>query len=194
MSIAEAALAAAKILRNPGAVILVPTETVYGLVCRAQDEVACARIFELKQRPASKVIGWFVSGRAMLEKHGVIINNPAAHMLERYSPGAITLISRTVSGDTQGYRVPDHPLLLAILAELNEPLAQTSANSSGNPDARSCTEALSQLHGSVDWFFDGGKLDASACASTVVDTTVEPVKILRQGAVIINDSFKKLVI
>ena len=185
MDISQAACEAAEILRNPGAVILVPTETVYGLVCRAQDTAACARIFELKQRPASNVIGWFVSGRDMLEKHGVIINTPAAQMLKKYTPGALTLISRTVSGDTQGYRVPDHPLLLAILAKLNEPLAQTSANSSGNPDARSCTEAISQLHGSVDWFFDGGELDPTACASTVVDTTTEPVKILRQGAVIL---------
>ena len=192
MDYREIASQAAAVLRKPGAVILVPTETVYGLVCRAQDKAACARIFELKQRPESKLIGWFVSGSSMLKKHGVIINASAEKLLEKYAPGALTLISKTASGDTQGYRVPDHPLLQAILAEVDEPLAQTSANSSGNPDARSCDEAISQLHGEVDWFFDGGGLDASACASTVVDTTCQPVKILRQGSIAIDDALKNL--
>ena len=192
MDYRELASQAAAVLRQPGAVILVPTETVYGLVCRAQDKAACARIFELKQRPESKLIGWFVSGSSMLKKHGVIINASAEKLLEKYTPGALTLISRTISGDTQGYRVPDHPLLQAILAKVDEPLAQTSANSSGNPDARSCSEAIAQLHGEVDWFFDGGKLDASACASTVVDTTCQPIKILRQGSIEIDDALKNL--
>ena len=192
MDYCEAAQRAASVLRKPGAVILVPTETVYGLVCRAQDKTACARIFELKQRPESKLIGWFVSGSSMLKKHGVIINTSAEKLLEKYTPGALTLISNTAAGDTQGYRVPDHPLLQAILAEVDEPLAQTSANSSGNPDARSFDEAITQLHGEVDWFFDGGALDASACASTVVDTTCQPIKILRQGSIEIDDALKNL--
>lgn len=192
MDYREAAQHAASVLRRPGAVILVPTETVYGLVCRAQDKAACARIFELKQRPESKLVGWFVSGSTMLKKHGVIINSAAEKLLEKYTPGALTLISQTASGATQGYRVPDHPLLQAILAEVDEPLAQTSANSSGNPDARSCSEAINQLHGKVDWFFDGGALDASACASTVVDTTSRPIKILRQGSIEIDDALKNL--
>ena len=102
---------AVEILRRPGAVILIPTETVYGLVCRAADETACRRIFELKQRPFSKVLGWFVSGIPMLEQHNVIVNDCAADLISRYTPGALTLISKTSDGGTQGYRIPDHPLL-----------------------------------------------------------------------------------
>ena len=177
---------AAEILRRPGAVILVPTETVYGLVCRAADEAACRRIFELKQRPFSKVLGWFVSGIPMLEQCNVVVNDCAADLISRYTPGALTLISETTDGGTQGYRIPDHPLLSGIVDKLGEPLAQTSANASGLPDARSCQEALAQLAGSVDFFVDGGTIPEEIKASTVVDTTVCPAKILRQGCIILE--------
>lgn len=173
-------------LRRPGAVILVPTETVYALICRASDEAACRRIFELKQRPFSKVLGWFVSGIPMLQKCNVVVNDRAAELISRYTPGALTLISETADRETQGYRIPDHPLLAAIVEQLDEPLAQTSANASGQPDARSCQEAISQLAGSVDYFVDGGMIPEESKASTVVDTTVYPVKILRQGSVVVE--------
>ncbi len=177
---------AVETLRRPGAVILVPTETVYGLVCRAADETACRRIFDLKQRPFSKVLGWFVSGIPMLKQCNIIVNDCAADLIARYTPGAITLISATADGGTQGYRIPDHSLLAAIVEKIGEPLAQTSANASGQPDARSCHEALSQLAGSVDFFVDGGVIAEASMASTVVDTTVSPIKILRQGSVIVE--------
>ena len=174
---------AAEILRQPGAVVLLPTETVYGLVCRAADAAACQRIFELKRRPGNKLLGWFVSGTEMLEKHGILVNETASKLIDRYAPGALTIISKTASGATQGYRIPDHPLIAGILEELDEPLAQTSANSSGEPDAKSCAEALSQLNGQVDFYVDGGALQDDAAASTVVDTTTNEVKILRRGAI-----------
>ena len=179
---------AAEILRRPGAVLLLPTETVYGLVCRADDEVACRRLFELKQRPESKVIGWFVSGEAMLEKYGVIVDARCRTLLQRYTPGALTVIAPTVNGSTQGFRIPDHPLLSGILELLDEPLAQTSANASGNPDAASCAEALAQLHGEVDFYVDGGAVPEERSASTVVDASGGVLKILRQGSVFVDNN------
>lgn len=178
---------AVKILRQPGAVLLLPTETVYGLVCRAEDEAACRKLFELKQRPVDKVIGWFVSGEAMLEKYGVILDDRCCKLLRRYTPGALTVIARTEKGTTQGFRIPDHPLLEKILALLDEPLAQTSANASGNPDAPDCAGALAQLHGSVDFYVDGGAVPKECRASTVVDASGAELKILRQGTVFIDN-------
>ena len=177
---------AVETLRRPGAVLLLPTETVYGLVCRAADEAACRKLFELKQRPASKVIGWFVSGSAMLEKHGVILDKRCRELLKRYTPGALTVIAPTENGTTQGFRIPDHPLLERILYMLDEPLAQTSANASGHPDASDCLEALAQLNGKVDFYVDGGTIPEECCASTVVDASGTELKILRQGSVYIN--------
>lgn len=177
---------AVETLRRPGAVLLLPTETVYGLVCRAADETACRRLFELKQRPADKVIGWFVSGSAMLERCGVILDDRSRELLRRYTPGALTIIAPTEMGTTQGFRIPDHPLIKKILDLLDEPLAQTSANASGNPDATDCAEALAQLNGEVDFYVDGGAVPEERCASTVVDATGTDLKILRQGSVFIG--------
>ena len=177
---------AAEILRRPGAVLLLPTETVYGLVCRAGDKAACRRLFELKQRPESKVVGWFVSGIKMLEEHGVVLNDVSRRLIERYTPGALTIIAPTAEGKTQGFRIPDHLLLTRILDLVGEPLAQTSANASGNPDAANCAEALAQLHGEVDFFVDGGAVPEERCASTVVDASGSGLKILRQGSVYID--------
>ena len=83
MNIPETARTIAAILRETGAVVLVPTETVYGLICRAGDQTACRRIFELKNRPDSKVLGWFVSGEAMLRENGVVINDSARKLLQK---------------------------------------------------------------------------------------------------------------
>ena len=175
-----------EILRRPGAVLLLPTETVYGLVCRAGDAAACRRLFELKQRPESKVIGWFVSNEAMLEKYNVQLDDRCRELIRRYTPGALTVIAPTADGLTQGFRIPDHPLLQGILEMLGEPLAQTSANASGNPDAANCADALAQLHGTVDFYVDGGEVPQERCASTVVDASGSELKILRQGSVNID--------
>ena len=170
------------VLLRPGAVILVPTETVYGLVARAGDEAAERRIFALKRRSASKPLGWFIGDWRKLADHGVILKGLPEKLASAYCPGALTIIAPRADGGTQGFRVPDHPLLLAVLGKLGVPLAQTSANASGMPDARDCAEALAQLDGEVDCAVDGGPV-AGRMGSTVADAVGERVKILRQGAI-----------
>ena len=119
----------------------------------------------------------------MLKKYGVTVDARCRELLRRYTPGALTVIVPTENGSTQGFRIPDHPLLQRIVELLDEPLAQTSANASGNPDAASCAEALAQLHGEVDFYVDGGAVPEERCASTVVDASGSELKILRQGSV-----------
>lgn len=181
------AAAVAETLRKTGAVVLLPTETLYGLVCRAGDETACRKIFSLKGRAVDKKVGWFAADRSMLEAHGVIIDGLPARLIERYTPGALTIIAPVKDGSTRGFRIPDHPLLLEIMRILNEPLIQTSANASGMPDVRSVKEALAQLHGKVDLAIDGGILPEGRLGSTVVDATGKTVKILRQGELMIPE-------
>ena len=178
--------AAAAALRNPGAVLLLPTETVYGLVCRADDERARRRIFELKARPDVKPLGWFVAEWRVMEEYGAVFSAAAQAAAQAHTPGALTMIVPLRQGGTVGFRVPDHPLLAALLREVGEPLAQTSANLSGAPDARSCREALAGLAGEVDLAVDAGELPPNARASTVADFTGAAPKILRQGAVTLN--------
>ena len=174
-------------LRRPGAVLLLPTETVYGLICRADDAAAIERISCLKQRKEGKRYGWFLRDWSELKNCGLVSNGVADDLARRYFPGPLTLIIKTCAGATQGVRIPAHPLLAQLLARISAPLAQTSANASGQPDPKRLSEALAQLSGQPDVAVDGGILPGAPCGSTVVDTTTCPAVILRQGALQLGD-------
>ena len=171
------------ILRQEGSVVLVPTETVYGLIAKAGDRKAQERIFELKHRSGAKRLGWFIGDWRKLEQWGVDLTGLPEQLAAAYCPGALTIIAPCKDGSSCGFRVPDFPLLAKILAQIDFPLVQTSANASGMPDARSCDEALAQLDGEVDYAVDGGLIPAGVIASTVADATGKRIKILRQGQV-----------
>ena len=175
----EAALAA---LAVPGAVILVPTETVYGLVCRADDAAAIRRIYDLKDRDSSKPLGWFVADWRSLSGFGVRLEGLPAELAGKYCPGPITIIAPKQDGGTVGFRIPDHPFVLELLRRVGCPLAQTSANHSGHPNALTVGQALAELSGDLSLAVDGGPISADALASTVVDATSASPRVLRQGA------------
>ncbi len=175
----EAALAA---LAVPGAVILVPTETVYGLVCRADDVAAIRRIYDLKDRDSSKPLGWFVADWRSLSGFGVRLEGLPAELAGKYCPGPITIIAPKEDGGTVGFRIPDHPFVLELLRRIGCPLAQTSANHSGHPNALTVAQALAELSGDLSLAVDGGPISADALASTVVDATSASPRVLRQGA------------
>ena len=147
--VTEAAAAAAEVLRKTGSVAAVPTETVYGLVSRVTRE-GSDRIYALKRRAGSKRLGWFVGDWRMLGRYGVVLTPAARKLAERFMPGALTVIVPTLDGGSIGFRMPDHPFLSALLAELGEPLLQTSANLSGSPDSLTLYDALAGLDGPVD--------------------------------------------
>lgn len=182
---AASALQTAEILKKSGAVALVPTETVYGLVARVGDEEAFKKIFELKQRSSAKVLGWFAADPGDLEGCGVELKGLPEQLIAKYCPGPITIIAPMKDGRTLGFRFPDHPFLRELL-KLTGPLYQTSANLSGQPDPKDVSSALEELSGSPDIAVDGGRLPENACGSTVVDATGTEIKILRQGALTVT--------
>lgn len=182
-NICETAEKLSKLFETEGSVALVPTETVYGLIARAGDDAAVERIFELKKRNASKVLGWFIGNWQELSEHGVILDGLPEKLAKEYCPGPLTIIAPCKNGSTQGFRVPDTPFLFQLLKRFNGVLVQTSANASGKTDARSCDEALAQLNGTVDIAIDGGEIRGDICGSTVVDATGDRIKILRQGTI-----------
>ena len=177
-----AADAVLEALAGPGAVVLLPTETVYGLVCRADDAAARQRIYDLKDRDASKPLGWFVADWRMLAGDGVRLEGLPEQLAVRHCPGPITIIAPRQDGGTTGFRVPDHPLVLAVLRRIGCPLAQTSANHSGHPNALTVQAALAELSGDAALAVDGGPIAPDALASTVVDATGKEPRVLRRGA------------
>lgn len=98
VGVAEAARLAAEALKRPGAVLLLPTETVYGLVCRADDAAAVAKIYDLKDRDRSKLLGWFVGDWRKLAEYGVELEGLPSELAEKYCPGPITIIARKKAG------------------------------------------------------------------------------------------------
>lgn len=180
--------AAAAVLARPGAVVLLPTETVYGLVCRAGDPAGIERIYQLKGRDRSKPLALFAADYRDLAAIGVELDGPAGALAAKYCPGPITIVARSRTGGTVGFRVPDHPFTLALLRKIGAPLASTSANRSGEPNARSVAAALAMLDGGVDLAIDGGEISPDALASTVVDATENEPKVLRQGPIVLEKS------
>ncbi len=154
-------------LKRPDGVLLVPTETVYGLVCDADSETARAKIYEMKRRPSSKLLTLFVDSTDTMAK--MIPDLPeAAHLLAaKFCPGPLTMIVPDGEGYT-GFRIPNHPFLLALLKQYARPLASTSANLSGQPPAHTTQEALSTLAIPPDLTIDGGIIDAKSEPSTVL--------------------------
>ena len=133
---------------------------------------------------AKQIYSWLHEKR--VRDYSEMTNLPAAlreKLASEYFPGPLTVIARCSNGTTQGFRMPDTPFLLKLLKKTDGVLVQTSANASGEPDARDCDEALAQLNGEVDMAVDGGAIDGNICGSTVVDVSGERIKILRQGPV-----------
>lgn len=181
----DAGKKAAELLNQKGAVLIVPTETVYGLICDWNDEEARKKIYDLKHRSPAKLFAAFVPNVPEAEKLcGIPLPRAAKRLAEKFMPGAITLIVPDKNGATFGFRIPDHPFILDLLKHYNKALASTSANLSGEPPALDLTTALRTIDGSPAGAVDGGKLPEDSVPSTIIQVTADnQVKIIREGLV-----------
>ena len=166
-----------------GAMVIIPTDTVYGIGARPESAVA---IFDVKQRPRDKALP--VLGSDVDQLGGIAeLGGSARGLAERYWPGPLTLVLRrkqVFSADLGGtnpgtvaVRVPAHPVAIELLQQTG-PLAVTSANVSGEPPATTYEEACALAPDLV--CLDGGTCDG--VPSTVLSLVGEP-KVLREGAV-----------
>jgi len=172
-----------------GKLVAVPTETVYGLASDATQEFSVQANYEAKGRPDTKPLSVLVDGMPMVERVCKDIPADAYKLADAFWPGPLTMILWgngtlpaivTAGGITQGVRCPDHPDTLATIKTLGKPLACPSANLSGHPSPKSAGDVLSQLAGRIDAVLDGGVCSVGV-ESTILDMTVTPCRILRQG-------------
>jgi len=171
-----------RMLSEKGAVLLLPTETVYGFMCRWDDQQARDKIFQMKKRDSNKPFQMLASSIAQAEKEGLVFEGEAKLIAEKFFPGAMTLVVKSRTGGTTGLRIPDHLLTLKLIEKINSPLAATSANISGEPAALTLEDALKNLEILPDIALDGGAIESGA-ASTVVDATSTPFKVIRHGPI-----------
>jgi L-threonylcarbamoyladenylate synthase len=183
---------AIEVLRS-GGVVALPTDTVYGIAVALETRGGIERLFQVKQRPLDKAIALLLGSAEQAATIGTM--TPTAEALAAACwPGGLTVVLDqrqgapvplpdvlTAGTTTIGVRVPDHPAPRALAAAVG-PLPTTSANVSGQPEARDATEIVHQLGASIDLILDGGP-SRPGPASTVVDCAGPVPRILRLGAI-----------
>ncbi len=175
-----------EILSRDG-VVACPTETVFGLLARASSEKAVNKIFEIKKRDRLKTLPCFVKDINMALDLMNQVPEYAIRLMQKYWPGPLTIVgfasdrapSSCVSKEGKiGLRIPDFPIINEVLTLVNEPLASTSANFSGEPPFASSEEVKKSFVDIVDLIVEG---KAGNIPSTVVDVTGERPVITRYG-------------
>lgn len=181
---------AAAILKS-GGVIGFPTETFYGLGAAALDPRAVRRVFRLKGRPATKPLSVLVDSHQMVESVAAEISPSARALMERHWPGPLTLVLRArtsvpeeVTGGTGtiGVRLCAYPIAVALVGALGAPVTAPSANVTDGQPPTTAREVLDYFGTALDLLLDGGPTRGGS-PSTVLDVTVDPPAILRQGVV-----------
>ena len=207
-TINEESLQLAAQIINAGGVIVVPTDTVYGVACDPFNEAAVAKIYQLKRRPRTKALQILMSSVSDLEKLGLYLPSPLDVLAEKFLPGGYSPIARAKKDSvatrlatlckadetdeknkiqaeaTQGVRVPDCPELMKIL-RVTGPLAASSANRSGNESADSVEEAFEAFGDEIPLYLNAGPT-RSHVASTVVgvdSADADGIVILREGVI-----------
>ncbi len=163
-----------------GELVVLPTDTVYGVAADPAVPGALDRIYEAKGRDRGKPVPFLVTDATEVARAGAVMGWRARRLARRYWPGPLTLVLQT-GAVFEGFRVPSHPVTLAVLRAAGGILRVTSANQSGQPAACNAPAAAAALAGHVSVVLDAGPAPLGA-ESTVVRETGEDLRILRQGA------------
>ena len=184
------AITAATSALKSGRLVVLPTDTVYGLAADAFDSPAVAALLAAKGRGRDMPVGVLVGSWHTIEGLVYYVDDAARELIRAFWPGALSLVVRQAPslqwdlGDALGtvmLRMPLQPVALELLRETG-PLAVSSANVSGQPPATTAQLAQVQLGALVDVYLDGGPSQEQA-ASTIVDLTGPAPRVLREGPV-----------
>lgn len=176
---------------SQGGIIIYPTDTAFGIGCRIDNQDAVNKLFQIRRRPLDQAtpVLVFSIGMALpyLNKPSIIVR----HLMQTYWPGALTIIYKCRKdliyspirggGETIGLRMPNHETALAIIKGVGVPVLGPSANFHGAPTPFRQEDLDPELVKSVDLVVPGAC--SAGNVSTVADCTVDPFKIVRQGAV-----------
>lgn len=180
-----------------GGILIYPTETCYGIGVDATNQEAVDKVLQYKARREGRPISVAVTGQEMASKY-VEINDIAENLYKNYLPGPITIVSRSLGKvangvesefGTLGIRVPDYQLILDIVEKLDRPMTSTSANVSYKPNPYSIDQLLEELPNKqkemIGLIIDAGQLEKRP-SSTVVDTTLNNLNVMREGTIEFN--------
>lgn len=179
------------VLKN-GGIIIYPTDTVFGLACRIDDEKALQKLFTIKKRSETQSVPVLVDSIEMAQAYlQPIPQDVKEKLMDTYWPGGLTIVLPCIlekvqqlvrgSGKTLGVRIPNHPLTQALIRGVGIPITGTSANFHGLPTPTKLEALDPELIKLVDFMLPGEC--SNGTSSTVIDCSVTPWKILREGAV-----------
>lgn len=185
----EAISRAAEIIRK-GGLVAFPTETVYGIAANFSDAKAVDKLYEVKARPRNKPFTVHISDARMMRDMGCAIDGRTARIIKKFWPGPLTILLKSDTGGKIGFRMPANKIALLLIKEAGVPVIAPSANLSGNRAPDTGAEVLRQLDGRIDMLLDAGPTEVGV-ESTVLDLTVTPPEILREGAIKKEELLKK---
>jgi len=190
-------IAQAVTILNQGGIVIFPTDTAFGIGCQIDDEKAVQRLFQIRKRPHEKATPVLVDTVPMAQRYlQSIPQDVIDHLIEPYWPGALTIVLKCKDekiphlvrggGDTLGVRIPNHQIARQLIREVATPLLGPSANFAGGKTPFSTQDLDDSLVKQVDFVVEGECTLKKA--STVIDCSVKPWKILREGALQIASS------
>lgn len=186
----EMIASAARIIEK-GGLVAFPTETVYGIAASLFKRDAVAKLYKIKKRPDTKPFTVHIADIKMIETMGCRISEKAKALMDKFWPGPLTIILKSGGGKGIGFRMPANAVALELIRSAGVPVIAPSANISGRPAPVSADDVQGELDKEIDMILDSGKTEIGM-ESTVIDLTVDPPKILREGAIPAEEIFKVL--
>ena len=189
----EDVLSQAALIVRQGGIIIYPTDTAFGIGCRIDNHHAIDTLFSIRKRPRTQATPVLVSSKDMALDYYRDPGSTVRHFMDTYWPGQLTIIAPCKTelvyspvrgdGETIGLRIPDHDTPVNIISHVGVPLLGPSANFHGDPTPYRFEDLNPELVALVDYVVPG--VCSVKIASTVVDCSVNPYHIVRQGAVTI---------
>ncbi|MFA5114522.1 MAG: L-threonylcarbamoyladenylate synthase [Candidatus Omnitrophota bacterium] len=164
-----------------GGLVIIPTETVYGIAANMSNKKTMERLYEIKKRPKDKPFSLHIDNKDEADKFSVDIPTAAYKLMDRFWPGPLTLVLKSRDSGKIGIRFPDNAIAQKVIADSGVAVVCPSANLSGAPAPVDFQGAIRDLNGLVDFAIDAGPT-ALKMESSVVDASAAPVRILREGA------------
>lgn len=173
-----------------GGLVAFPTETFYGLGANALDPEAVRRVYTVKGRSELKPLLVLVDSVQMAESLVTEVSTAAWSLVTKYWPGPLTLVFKAIPGlpgdltagtGTIGIRMPSHPVTFGLVRAAGFPVTAPSANLSGQEPPTTSAEVQQALDGEIDLILDGGPTKGGL-PSTILDATVSPPRVIREGA------------
>ena len=187
--ISSVSISTAAGILNAGGVVVIPTDTVYGIAAHPAQKNAVARICTINGRPTGKPIALLASEPEAVERFGACFPAVAQRLASLYWPGALTLVLPCGEG-FEGFRVPAHDGARELIAACGGVLRVTSANLSGEMPATSAVAALKDVGLEADLVLDGGVSPGGVPSTVVKVATDGKLTVIREGAIRSEDILK----